>query len=141
MWIVIGTDRQMRLVRDEGGPSLDELQNEIGGIVDRVLLYRYRDGQRTIDGWLHDEGLLLDLPQSVVLPGMYPDGSGVRGPLVIAASDAEGNTVGLTPKEVESFVLYRPRFPLMVFTNDAGERTDIGEFPVVPRLRMRNPEV
>jgi len=69
----------------EIGSGLKCLQGAVGGYVDMVRC----DG---LDLWINDEGLLLDLP-----PNRHVNGAVIHGAIVVAASDDNGNTTGLSP--------------------------------------------
>lgn len=149
MWIEIhASDRALRVVHEpaneHGGPTLEHLQEICGGWIERIPLYEYVDG-RCIDGWVDDEGLLKDSRQSVIIPGLYPDGTGVRGSLVLAAADLEGNSVALTKEEVEGFLLIRPNAPIMsvLIENDRGvlvkDHEVEGAEHWMPTLKFRPP--
>ena len=86
-----------------GVPELDDLQQHVGGLIDAFTLFGTVDGRR-VTLWLHDEGLLLGLPPSVIVAFNTDEGTQRHvfvGPVLITATDAEGETVGLTDEEVE----------------------------------------
>lgn len=49
----------------------------------------------SIDAWVNDEGLILDLPANRPLGDWTP-----RGAVAFASADAEGNTVSLTDEQM-----------------------------------------
>lgn len=68
----------------ELGPDLRDLQDAVGGYVEMVRYER-------LDLWCNEEGILRDLP-----PNRYVNGTVICGPIVVAASDEDGNTLGLS---------------------------------------------
>lgn len=103
MWIEIErSSSPPRLVGEpEESAAYEYKRDFIGGPITYVSLGTFtgRDGRRySIDLWFHDEGLSLDLPQSVIVPGLYPDRSGIRGPAIIDMADEDGRSIPLSPE-------------------------------------------
>jgi hypothetical protein len=131
MWIgITSRDRSIQVM--EGVPNYPQMRDWIEGFIEPVDLYHYPDGRRiTLYG--NEEGLLDDLKQSVIVRGVYPDNSGMRGNVLIVATDPMGETVALTQREVDAISLKKAHYPLTVL-HSGSEVVEIGEFPVVPTL-------
>ena len=86
-----------------GHPDLDQLQGYVGGYIDAVTCWG-RIGERRVTMWVHDEGLLLGLPPTVVVSHGAGEQSILVGNIVVTADDEEGETVDMTEGEVERFL-------------------------------------
>ena len=73
--------------KPEGMGTLEFLQAKVGGYVDMV-------GHQGLDFWVNDEGLLMEMQPNIWLHGQI-----IVGPIVVAASNGEGETVGLTEEQ------------------------------------------
>lgn len=80
-----------------GAPTLAALQRLVGGYVDVV---RLDDG---LDLWVNDEGLLQGLPVNVVATALAQ--TPLVGAAVIARSDQDGETLGVTDEDAAMFSL------------------------------------
>jgi hypothetical protein len=92
LWVRVGLEPAPVDVEHE----LSELQRLVGGLLDCVAL------TETVDCWLGDESLLLGLPFNRLIPfagQLVP----VFGDFYIAGNDGEGNTVGLSDVELETW--------------------------------------
>jgi len=69
-------------------PTLEAMQEVVGGYVELV-----RVGD--LDLWVNEEGILEGLPLNRVIVGMP-----LVGPILVASSNEEGDTVGLTDTQV-----------------------------------------
>ena len=86
-----------------GHPDLEQLQGYVGGYIDAVTCWG-RIGERRVTMWVHDEGLLLGLPPTVVVSHGAGEQSILVGNIVVTADDEEGETVDMTEGEVERFL-------------------------------------
>lgn len=78
--------------------AVEGLQKAVGGFFDNFTRFELGPG-RTADCWCDDEGLLKALPENRLV--ILPDFEGmIVGPIVITASDGDGETYGLTDDEV-----------------------------------------
>ena len=68
--------------------TLTAMQAVVGGYIDCL-----RAGD--LDLWVNDEGLLMGLPFNVMV-----NGTPLVGPILVAASNREGDTIGLTDAQV-----------------------------------------
>lgn len=91
------TDMKIRVLIVEPGsspavteiePTLEAMQEVVGGYVELV-----RVGD--LDLWVNEEGILEGLPLNRVIVGMP-----LVGPILVASSNEEGDTVGLTDTQV-----------------------------------------
>jgi len=86
-----------------GSPDADLLQEYVGGFFDAVTCWGHLGGRR-VTMWVHDEGLLIGLPPTLIIdhPNSYEQP--LVGNIVVTADDAEGETVDMTEDEVERFL-------------------------------------
>lgn len=83
----------------DGDPSLEDMQEAVGGLVDVLRI------THDVDLWFNDEGLITGLPLGAyaAMGNMMDDGTmfgtPLFGPVVITSHDKEGETLGLTPKQ------------------------------------------
>lgn len=74
--------------------SLEALQREVGGYIERVVF------GRGIDAYVNEEGMILgmDYNRTVITPyGPIP----VVGPMIVVSHDEEGATIGLTEEQIQ----------------------------------------
>jgi hypothetical protein len=140
MWLEI-TRGKVELRKDEGAPSYQQIEAFFAPDPFTVVtLYSYQREEREIIALVSDEGLIHEHPQSIIIPGLYPDGSGVRGPVMLVATNMEnGETEGLRPDELDKIKITRPNDPLVAIVF-GGEETTIAVGPWLPTLRMIRPE-
>jgi hypothetical protein len=81
-------------------PTLADMQALVGGLIERAW-DEASTGGRSIDVWANEEGLLNGMQPNVYLPHTR---SVLHGPVFVSASNADGETVGLTPAEVARVV-------------------------------------
>lgn len=99
-------DAPRRTIQTET-PSLDKMQATVGGWVDRTTLYRDREKNRTVDLWVHDEGLLIPLRPTVWV-GDNSNPTPLVGPIYICAGcELSGESLSLTQEEVDGIHLVR----------------------------------
>ena len=103
-----------------GSPDIHLLQEYVGGMVDAVTCWGHLGGRR-VTMWVHDEGLLIGLPPTLVVD--HPNGyeQPLVGNVVVTADDAEGETVDMTEDEVERF--------LAAWTEGRFVHPNLGHFP------------
>lgn len=92
--LVNDVERQMVYIRVQGieEDTLTQLQKEVGGYVDVCnWLFPELNG-KNIDCWIADEGYGKPLTVTYL-------GQNIRGNLVFAKHDGEGETIGLSPDE------------------------------------------
>jgi hypothetical protein len=87
--------------------TLDDLQAAVGGLLQKVTLAL--PGLAPVDAYVNEEGLLLDLPRTAVLPVRTYGGGQVLTPLhgpilFIGPADAEGETLDLPEDQVQKLV-------------------------------------
>lgn len=89
--------RDRIVIFHRGTPSLETMQDAVGGYIERAESFDLPDPLLQADVFCNEEGLLMDLPY------MYHTqyGAPVVGPLVIAGSDREGNTVRLNMSDIQ----------------------------------------
>ena len=82
--------------------ELSFLQNLVGGLIDHVCISDELD-ENHIDCWINDEGKLLDYEPTFFLTDKDDKEvvDTVNGPLVFAKYTDDGETKGLTKKEIE----------------------------------------
>lgn len=103
-----------RIAWQEGVPSLETMQEFVGGWVDSLdIATADLRGHRRITLWLHDEGRIIPLAPSIFLPelaalasanGMTPNvatsHATIHGPVVVTVTDTmSGETLGLSEPE------------------------------------------
>lgn len=81
----------------EIGTKLEDLQKEVGGYIEFVDL---EDGVSAV---ANEEGLIHGLPFNRVLRGSYGETPVVGNFVVVGIDGAEGDTVGLTDKQIEKW--------------------------------------
>lgn len=79
--------------------GLEPLQEIVGGCIDVVYLPDIDD----IHGFCNDEGLLIGMEPNFYRPDF---GDAIVGPAVFLGSGADGDSVGLTPKQVKRITSY-----------------------------------
>lgn len=92
-------------VIDLGDDSLDTMQKTVKGWITTAFRIPSSEG-REIDAYVNDEGLLIGMQMEVAI--VQPYRYVYAGPMIITASDEEGNTVGLTDEEIARFSLVPP---------------------------------
>jgi len=101
---MFATIRGGTLYAHEGIPSLEEMQDAVGGWITSAL--RVPSPTRTgvsVDVMVNDEGLLMGLPVRFV---RATDHSFLAGDLILSASNAEGETIPATEAELDEALGY-----------------------------------
>jgi hypothetical protein len=96
---MFATIREGRLFAHEDIPSLEEMQDVVGGWITSAL--RVPSSTRkgvAVDVWVNDEGLLMNLPIRFV---RSTDHSFLAGDLILSASNAGGETIPATEAELD----------------------------------------
>lgn len=96
--VVVNAGRAVK-VEAEGESSLDILQALVGGLIDLAHVSS-EDGSDSIDCYVNDEGLLIDLPPQ---GERYFECGTFAGALVYAGS-REGETISLTDDQVSKIL-------------------------------------
>lgn len=100
--IIINPDLSTELAQLPEGSSLDFLQGKVGGLI-QYLPFPVAG----VDAYVNDEGKILDLyPNWLATCAMQKagylfEGDWIAGSMVLAACDDEGNTVGLSPEQMQ----------------------------------------
>lgn len=94
---VVVADVGQRAEVREINPDLDGMQGAVGGYIE--LFAKTPDG---VDWWCNETGRIDGLP----LNRIVLDGFDIHGPILVTASDDEGETVGLTDDQAERVVHY-----------------------------------
>lgn len=100
----------------EGAPSLEKMQEVVGGYICTGLRADSLGG-RSVDVYCNDEGLYMDLPIDHV---RLPDKSPLAGNLIIVVSNARGETVPATFEEIEQVLPFIGRLPVTMTPEDFG---------------------
>lgn len=91
----------LELELQEGTPTLDKMQELVGGHVGVTQLWRFKSG-RALDVWYHDEFLsFYPASPTIVLLHTHKVPLFLHGPLIITAAGTEGETVPMTPAEAK----------------------------------------
>lgn len=98
-FIHIAQNGYAALVTHDNGSSLTALQTLVDGYVDCVTADPDALGFAA-DVWVNDEGLYRK-DFAINLVGSFITGRQLVGPIVIALSDADGETTGLTSAHIE----------------------------------------
>lgn len=96
-----GVFRQVPLERDERGSCLTCLQKHVCGLIERIDP-RFAD-MNGLDLWINEDGKLRGMehnPIATALSSVYGHDALV-GPCLIARTDENGDTLPLTPYDVE----------------------------------------
>jgi hypothetical protein len=115
------------ILKADGGNQLDVkeivtddsykmLSDAVGGYIEALTL-GVVEGERRVTVWLNEEGKLNNLPPNFALVEGENIYDIVMGDIIITSTDDEGETVGLTDKEIE-FV--RERFNFNLFGRYVG---------------------
>lgn len=83
MGVLVGTDIEKAPEAAVLG-SLEDIQSKVGGIIDAVRMeFGDDDAKFTLVGYVHDEGLLLDLPLNYMASMLFE--RELRGPVVLVS--------------------------------------------------------
>jgi hypothetical protein len=96
---MFATIREGKLYAHEGIPSLEEMQEAVGGWITTAL--RVPSPNRkgvSVDVFCNDEGLLMGLP---IRFARSTDHSFLAGDLILSASNAQGETIPATEVELD----------------------------------------
>ena len=94
--------------------TLEAFQASVGGYICPAFTVDGPDGH-AITGYVNDEGLLIDLPLTLVTDR----GGYFAGPVIIAGLDAGGETVPLTPTDMD-WIEERLTYVMMIDPNHEG---------------------
>ena len=76
-----------------------EIQKEVGGLFALVSL------EDRVDAFANDEGIILGMPFNIMLPtGDAGHEVPICGPVVVLASDDEGESIGLTEEQAAKWL-------------------------------------
>lgn len=92
--------------------SLHQLQRIVDGLVDVVVIAEDKETKRNIDMWINDEGLLNGSEINSVASVLA--GRPICGTVAIAASNWEGETIGLEDEDVTKLSLYIDKIPELI---------------------------
>ena len=88
-----------KLSMNEGLPNLEQMQAVVGGLIETAYRGATNRKNITVDIYCNEEGLILDLPVSVL---RRVDMSPIAGNLIIVGGDnSTGETASLTTEEIE----------------------------------------
>lgn len=111
--VIIKTDGTKEVVEFELGKSFEMLQEAVEGNFQVVML----KGQ-TFEMWVNEEGKLIGLPQNPIATAIYSESYGVTdvimGNVIFTGGvDSEGDTLGLSDKQVEELLAYNRSISLI----------------------------
>ena len=100
--VEITTDRQLQLHKQEPDtkPDLRYMQGKVGGLIEKVQTEYSGEGWE-LDVWGNEEGKINGMPQTVY----RRDGERLHGPLLVLASDPNGDSQWLTMAEAARIML------------------------------------
>jgi len=99
MWISYDPDKDPSFELHKGVPTLKEMQEVVGGLIEVVHLWD--EGRNQVHLYVNEEGLYLCNPTMILLSEIY-DHFPIRGPVVFTKTNMmTGNTVSLTKSDVE----------------------------------------
>ena len=100
-----------KLTKHEGKPTLEKMQEVVGGYIETAVRCPSPTRKNiTVDAYVNEEGLLINLPIDHV---RMTDRSYLAGNIVITGADENtGNTVEITKEELSEMLRYIGRLPI-----------------------------
>lgn len=93
------------------GETLPQMQAAVDGLIELATSFPSPEGHgRRIDVWCNEEGALTSSPEmapNVIVGSLH---QALRGPVLITASTPDGETAGLTDREIEAVSLAHSPF-------------------------------
>ncbi len=105
LWI--STDGKWAVADMTKETSYDLLKTGVGGYIEHVNIGVSIPGVRALDMWVNEEGKLNGLKPNTlgtILYGCFPLDAIVGDIVITGGVDGEGDTLGLTDKEVETLI-------------------------------------
>ena len=104
--VIIKTDGTKSVVEFEVGNSYNLISQAVGGWIEVVGL-----DKRQADLWVNEEGKLKGLPQNPIATSLFMEEHGrmdviVGNVIITGGTDENGDTLGLTPEQVDNFINY-----------------------------------
>lgn len=122
MWATITNGK---IERREGTPSLEQMQEVVGGLIEAVRIDDDAPDDRELTLYVNEEGLMLRLDPLVALD---TTGQPLFGPVVITVTDRRtGDTVPATEEEIDRVKL------------GPDSMIDFGAGRLLPILRLAGP--
>jgi hypothetical protein len=104
--VIIKTDGTKSVVEFEVGDSYALISQAVGGWIEVVGLIK-----RQADLWVNEEGKIDGLPQNPIATSLFMEEYGqtdviVGNVIITGGTDENGDTLGLTPEQVDNFINY-----------------------------------
>mgnify|MGYP006281245417 CR=1 FL=1 len=103
--LLIKTDGSREVLEFEVGDSYDLLSSSVGGLIECVTL-----DSKSVDMWVNEEGKYICEYQNPIGTALYDDEFDahdyIMGDIVLARSNDEGETIGLTDEQLDLFSRY-----------------------------------